>query len=49
VFILGMEDGKPGATIKREIDPIERNLAWQKNIQKEQRFLDTIEEIKNEL
>lgn len=46
VFILGDEPGKPGATIKKEIDLIERDLAWQKNIKKEKKFLDTIEEIK---
>jgi polar amino acid transport system ATP-binding protein/sulfate transport system ATP-binding protein/NitT/TauT family transport system ATP-binding protein len=46
VFILGNEPGKEGATIKKEIDLIERDLAWQKNIKKEKRFLDTIDEIK---
>jgi ABC-type nitrate/sulfonate/bicarbonate transport system ATPase subunit len=46
VFILGNEAGKAGAIIKKEIDLIERDLAWQKNIQKERRFIDTIEEIK---
>lgn len=46
VFILGNEEGKAGATIKKEIDLIERDLAWQKNIQKEKRFMETIEEIK---
>jgi ABC-type nitrate/sulfonate/bicarbonate transport system ATPase subunit len=46
VFILGNEPGKEGATIKKEIDLIERDLAWQKNIQKERRFMETIDEIK---
>jgi ABC-type nitrate/sulfonate/bicarbonate transport system ATPase subunit len=46
VFILGNEPGKEGATIKKEIDLIERDLAWQKGIQKEKRFLETIDEIK---
>jgi ABC-type nitrate/sulfonate/bicarbonate transport system ATPase subunit len=46
VFILGNEEGKAGATIKKEIDLIERDLAWQKHIQKERRFMETIEEIK---
>jgi len=49
VFILGNEEGKTGATIKKEIDLIERDLAWQKNIKKEKRFMDTIEEIKTYL
>jgi ABC-type nitrate/sulfonate/bicarbonate transport system ATPase subunit len=46
VFILGNEVGKEGATIKKEIDLIERDLAWQKNIKQEKRFGETIEEIK---
>lgn len=46
VFILGNEGDKPGATIKKEIDLIERDLAWQKNIKKDKCFLETIEEIK---
>ncbi|CAN5576912.1 hypothetical protein BH10BAC3_BH10BAC3_13400 [soil metagenome] len=46
VLIMGNEPGKPGATIKKEIDLIERNLAWQKDIKKEKAFLDTAEEIK---
>lgn len=46
VFILGKEGGQPGATIKKEIDLVERDLAWQKNIKKEKRFLETIDEIK---
>ncbi len=46
VFILGKEKGKAGATIKKEIDLIERDLAWQQDIKKEQAFIDTIDEIK---
>jgi ABC-type nitrate/sulfonate/bicarbonate transport system ATPase subunit len=49
VFILGTEEGKPGATMKKEIDLIERGLAWQKNIKKQQKFVDTIDEIKAHL
>jgi ABC-type nitrate/sulfonate/bicarbonate transport system ATPase subunit len=49
VFILGTEPGKEGATIKKEIDLIERDLAWVKEIKQERRFLETIEEIKREL
>jgi polar amino acid transport system ATP-binding protein/sulfate transport system ATP-binding protein/NitT/TauT family transport system ATP-binding protein len=49
VFILGKEAGKPGSTIVREIDLIERGLAWQKVVWKEQAFTDTIEEIKGYL
>ena len=46
VFILGREKGKPGATIKQEIDLIERDLAWHKEVKKEPAFVETIEEIK---
>jgi ABC-type nitrate/sulfonate/bicarbonate transport system ATPase subunit len=46
VFILGEEEGKPGATIKKEIDLIARDLAWQKEIKKEKAFAETVEEIK---
>ena len=47
VFILGNKHGKPGATIKKEIDLIERDLAWQQDIKSMPAFLDTIEEIKS--
>ena len=46
VFILGHEDGLAGATIKKEIDLIERDLAWQTDVRKNKCFLDTIEEIR---
>jgi ABC-type nitrate/sulfonate/bicarbonate transport system ATPase subunit len=46
VFILGRADGEQGATIKKKIDLIERDLAWRKNIKTEKLFLETVEEIK---
>ena len=46
VFILGEEKDKAGATIVKEIDLIERGLAWEKNIKNEKVFADTIGEIK---
>jgi len=46
VFIMGEEAGKPGATIKKEIDLIERDLAWQKDVKLLKRFTETIDEIK---
>jgi polar amino acid transport system ATP-binding protein/sulfate transport system ATP-binding protein/NitT/TauT family transport system ATP-binding protein len=49
VFILGTEKGKPGSTIKKEMDLIERDLAWKKDIKKEKAFIDTVEEIKSVL
>ncbi len=46
VLILGNNDQAPGATIIREIDLIERGLAWKKNNRSEKNFLDTVAEIK---
>ena len=46
VFILGMEEGKAGATILKEIDLIERELAWERDIEGKQEFVETIGEIK---
>jgi polar amino acid transport system ATP-binding protein/sulfate transport system ATP-binding protein/NitT/TauT family transport system ATP-binding protein len=46
VLILGNERGKPGATIKKEIDLTERDLAWKENIKQEKAFIETVEEIK---
>ena len=47
VFILGKEAGQPGSTIVKEIDLIERDLAWKKNVREERAFMDTIREIKD--
>jgi polar amino acid transport system ATP-binding protein/sulfate transport system ATP-binding protein/NitT/TauT family transport system ATP-binding protein len=49
VFILGKEPGKEGSTLVKEIDLIDRNLAWRKDVRNEPAFLDTIEEIKSSL
>ena len=46
VFILGEQADKPGATIVKEIDLIERELAWERNIAGRKEFLETIGEIK---
>jgi len=46
---MGNEAGKPGATIKKEIDLIERDLAWKSNIKQEKAFIETVEEIKTYL
>lgn len=46
VLILGNEAGKEGATIKKEIDLVERDLAWKKDIKKENAFIETVAEIK---
>jgi polar amino acid transport system ATP-binding protein/sulfate transport system ATP-binding protein/NitT/TauT family transport system ATP-binding protein len=49
VFILGKEAGVPGATIKKEIDLVERNLAWHKEVRREKAFAATLDEIKASL
>jgi polar amino acid transport system ATP-binding protein/sulfate transport system ATP-binding protein/NitT/TauT family transport system ATP-binding protein len=46
VFVLAKNDQGQGATIKKEIDLIERDLAWQKGRKSEKCFLETVEEIK---
>lgn len=46
VYILGKEPSQEGATIKKEIDLIERDLAWHKDVKREKAFADTIDEIK---
>jgi ABC-type nitrate/sulfonate/bicarbonate transport system ATPase subunit len=46
VFILGEEKGKPGSTIVKTIDLIERELAWEEDIKSKEVFVETIREIK---
>src|SRR5580704_5798978 len=46
VFILGKQPGLEGSTIVREIDLMERGLAWQKEVRQEKAFAETIREIK---
>jgi len=46
VFILGRQAGKEGSTLVREIDLIERGLAWQREARQEKVFAETLEEIK---
>jgi ABC-type nitrate/sulfonate/bicarbonate transport system ATPase subunit len=46
VFLLGHEKGKPGSTICKEIDLIERGLAWHPEVRHQARFRETIEEIR---
>jgi polar amino acid transport system ATP-binding protein/sulfate transport system ATP-binding protein/NitT/TauT family transport system ATP-binding protein len=47
VFILGRQAGKEGSTLVREIDLIDRGLAWQKEARQEKVFAETLEEIKS--
>ncbi|HEY4063160.1 MAG TPA: ATP-binding cassette domain-containing protein [Puia sp.] len=46
VFILGKQEGSAGSTLVREIDLIERDLAWKKDVRGEKIFEETIREIK---
>jgi ABC-type nitrate/sulfonate/bicarbonate transport system ATPase subunit len=46
VFILGKKAGHEGSTLVREIDLIERGLAWRKDVRQEKAFGETIREIK---
>lgn len=46
VFILGKQPGREGSTLVREIDLIERDLAWRKDVREERAFTETIREIK---
>ena len=46
-FILAQEAGKPGATIIKEFDLVERGLAWEKDVHQKKEFADTIAEIKS--
>jgi ABC-type nitrate/sulfonate/bicarbonate transport system ATPase subunit len=47
VFILGKETNQPGSTIVKEIDLIERGLAWEKDVREKSEFRETIREIKS--
>jgi ABC-type nitrate/sulfonate/bicarbonate transport system ATPase subunit len=47
VYILAREKDKPGGTITREIDLIERGLTWHKEIKDMPEFRDTLKEIKS--
>jgi polar amino acid transport system ATP-binding protein/sulfate transport system ATP-binding protein/NitT/TauT family transport system ATP-binding protein len=46
VFILAEQEGQAGATIVKEIDLIDRGLAWDVDIEMRKEFAETIEEIK---
>ena len=46
VLVLGRVAGLEGSTIVREIDLMERGLAWQKEVRQEKAFAETVREIK---
>jgi len=47
VFILGRDSGGEGSTLVREIDLIDRGLAWRRDLREDKVFLDTLAEIKD--
>jgi polar amino acid transport system ATP-binding protein/sulfate transport system ATP-binding protein/NitT/TauT family transport system ATP-binding protein len=49
VFVLGREEGKPGATIKHTVDMMERNLAWRRDVKEDPAFISTLAEVKKYL
>jgi ABC-type nitrate/sulfonate/bicarbonate transport system ATPase subunit len=49
VFILGRQTGKEGSTLVREIDLIERGLAWRPEVREDRVFMETLTEIKSAL
>ena len=46
VFILGRESGREGSTLVKEIDLMERGLAWRADVRQEKAFAETLAEIK---
>jgi polar amino acid transport system ATP-binding protein/sulfate transport system ATP-binding protein/NitT/TauT family transport system ATP-binding protein len=47
VFILGKIADREGSTVVRELDLIERGLAWRNDLREDRVFLDTLKEIKS--
>jgi ABC-type nitrate/sulfonate/bicarbonate transport system ATPase subunit len=46
VFILGKQPGREGSTLVREIDLMERGLAWRADVRQERAFAEVLAEIK---
>ena len=46
IYVLAKQHGQEGGTIIKQIDLIERGLAWQSNVKDAPEFRDTIKEIK---
>src|ERR1700742_178490 len=46
VFILGKERHREGSTLVREIDLMERGLAWRSDVRQDRIFAETLVEIK---
>lgn len=45
IYVLGKEENKPGSTIRKRYDLIERGIAWVPNVRKTPQFRQTVEEI----
>jgi ABC-type nitrate/sulfonate/bicarbonate transport system ATPase subunit len=46
VFVLGKDPGRVGSTLVREIDLIERGLAWRQDVRQEKAFAEILAEIR---
>jgi polar amino acid transport system ATP-binding protein/sulfate transport system ATP-binding protein/NitT/TauT family transport system ATP-binding protein len=46
IWVLGREEGKPGATIVKTIDLAQRGLAWEPNITQHPLFAPTVRELR---
>jgi ABC-type nitrate/sulfonate/bicarbonate transport system ATPase subunit len=46
IWVLGREEGKEGATVRASIDLIERDLAWNEQVDQHENFWPTIRELK---
>ena len=46
VFILGRQAGRGGSTLVREIDLMERGLAWRQDVRQDKAFEETLQEIR---
>ena len=45
IWVLGREEGKPGATVRARIDMIAKGLAWDKDINNNPAFWPTVKEL----
>jgi ABC-type nitrate/sulfonate/bicarbonate transport system ATPase subunit len=45
IFVLGKEPDKPGATVRKTFNMIERGIAWVPDVRKTPQFRQTVEEI----
>jgi ABC-type nitrate/sulfonate/bicarbonate transport system ATPase subunit len=46
IWVMGREEGKPGATVVKQFDLIERGLAWHPDVENHPQFWPTVHELK---